>query len=29
MNNDALNIVDRDWIIGGWSALIDEMVVKN
>ena len=24
MNNDALAIFDRDWIVGGWSALIDE-----
>ena len=27
MNNDAKNIFDRDWIVGGWSSLLDEMVV--
>jgi uncharacterized protein (TIGR02118 family) len=29
MNTDAKNIFDRDWIVGGWSALIDELVVKE
>jgi len=29
MNTDAKNIFDRDWIVGGWSALIDEIVVKE
>ena len=29
MNNDAKNIFDRDWIVGGWSSLIDEFVVKG
>ena len=28
MNNDAKNIFDRDWIIGGWSSLLDEVVVR-
>jgi hypothetical protein len=28
MNNDAKNIFDRDWIVGGWSSLLDEVVVK-
>ncbi|HSB87870.1 MAG TPA: EthD family reductase, partial [Ilumatobacteraceae bacterium] len=28
MNNDARTIFDRDWIVGGWSSLIDEIVVK-
>lgn len=28
MNNDAKTIFDRDWIVGGWSSLIDEFVVK-
>jgi len=27
MNADALNIFDRDWIVSGWSALLDERVV--
>jgi uncharacterized protein (TIGR02118 family) len=29
MNNDAKNIFDRDWIVGGWSSLLDETVVKG
>ena len=29
MNNDAKNIFDRDWIVGGWSSLLDEVVVKG
>ena len=29
MNNDAKTIFDRDWIVGGWSSLIDEVVVKS
>jgi len=29
MNTDAKNIFDRDWIVGGWSALVDEHVVKE
>jgi uncharacterized protein (TIGR02118 family) len=29
MNTDAKNIFDRDWIVGGWSALVDEIVVKG
>lgn len=28
MNTDATTIFDRDWIVGGWSALIDEDVVR-
>lgn len=28
MNNDAKTIFDRDWIVGGWSSLIDEVVVN-
>lgn len=29
MNTDAKTIFDRDWIVGGWSALIDEEVVRG
>ena len=29
MNTDAKNIFDRDWIVGGWSALVDEVPVKG
>jgi uncharacterized protein (TIGR02118 family) len=29
MNTDAKNIFDRDWIVGGWSALVDEVLVKG
>lgn len=28
MNEDALTLFDRGWIVGGMSALIDEIVVK-
>jgi uncharacterized protein (TIGR02118 family) len=28
MNNDAKNIFDRDWIVGGWSSLLDEVIIK-
>ncbi len=29
MNNDAKTIFDRDWIVGGWSSLLDEVVVTT
>jgi uncharacterized protein (TIGR02118 family) len=29
MNADATTIFDRDWIVGGWSALLDEHVVRG
>jgi hypothetical protein len=29
MNTDAKTIFDRDWIVGGWSALVDEIVVQG
>ncbi len=27
MNEDAVALFDRDWIVGGWSAALEEHVV--
>jgi hypothetical protein len=27
MNEDAVTLFDRDWIVGGWSAALEEHVV--
>lgn len=29
MDNDAKSTFDCDWIIGAWSAVVDELVVKE